>query len=353
MKKVLLVHQDTIQHYRVSIYNYISEYLFNRDFQLKVVSQGIQADNPYPPLFDFTKTPLTFITLFKWILTNSPSVVILFVNPKNKYLFPLMVFIKMAHIKLIYWGHGIDLQNKTSLYKLAFNKLQHSISDGLILYAEHLKEYINPMYHKKCFIANNTLNFSDVNIPDFNKQELLLSYGIKTIKNIIFSGRIQKRKRLGDLIAAFEYIDLKNTGLIIVGPHDRDVDISVLENKKNIYYIGPCYGNKVLMLLQASEVYCIPGAIGLSIVDAQFCGLPIVTEDVDHGPEIMYLQNGQNGFIVPKGNIQVLADRLRLLLIDDNLRAQFAESAKNTAATNAHIDRMCEGFFNCLQYVLK
>ena len=34
----------------------------------------------------------------------------------------------------------------------------------------------------------------------------------------------------------------------------------------------------------ACDVYCIPGAIGLSIVDAQFCGLPVVTEDVDHGP---------------------------------------------------------------------
>ena len=95
----------------------------------------------------------------------------------------------------------------------------------------------------------------------------------------------------------------------------------------------------------------MPGAVGLSIVDAFYCGLPVVTEEGEESPEIMYLKDGVNGFIVPNGDIQQLAAKLQLLLEDDALRAQFSLAAKNEIMTNGHIDNMCKGFRDALRFV--
>jgi glycosyltransferase involved in cell wall biosynthesis len=142
---------------------------------------------------------------------------------------------------------------------------------------------------------------------------------------------------------------MKETGLILVGSDDE----GILDNieGENIFRLGPVYGEESLELLSASDVYCLPGAIGLSIVDAFYCGLPVVTENVVHGPEIMYLKDGVNGFMIPKGNITQLAAKLKMLLTDGALRERFSQAARNEIMTNGHIDRMCEGFRRALEYV--
>ena len=127
------------------------------------------------------------------------------------------------------------MQDQGSLLKLLIYKLQHIISDALILYADHLKKNIDPALHKKCFIANNTLNLEDVIVPSFEKKGLLLSYGIKTLKNIVFTGRVQRRKRIEDLLSAFKLIKDCQTGLVIIGPMDKDLE-TVLHNKiENVF----------------------------------------------------------------------------------------------------------------------
>ena len=65
----------------------------------------------------------------------------------------------------------------------------------------------------------------------------------------------------------------------------------------------------------------------------------------------MYLKNGINGFIVPKGNVKELAAKLQLLLEDDELRERFSREAKREIMTNGHIDIMCKGFSDALRFV--
>ena len=164
-------------------------------------------------------------------------------------------------------------------------------------------------------------------------------------------GRIQKRKRVFDLIDAFRSLRLDSAGLIIVGPDEDKVLNHV--NDSNIYKIGPIYGDESLVLLSLSDIFCIPGHVGLSIVDAFWCGLPVVTENVIHAPEIMYLKDGENGFMVAAGNIPQLAQKLETLLLDDELRGRFSRAARKEIMSNGHIDKMCEGFREALAFVGK
>lgn len=349
MVKVLLINQDKIPHYRVPVYNYLSEYLGRRDIALTVVSCGAQDGNPHEIRFDHRVLPLSFVNLAKLLLKLNPDTVIFWVNLKYLYLFPVLMLTKIMRKKSIYWGHGRDLADEKARIKNIAYALEQGICDAIILYAEHLNRYVLPQYHSKVFVANNTLNMTEYRTGSISKERIRAKYGIKTDKNIICMGRLQKRKRLGDLFKAFEMIDNGQFGLILVGP---DAD-GILRNfvNDNVYKLGPVYGNDALDLLSASDVCCIPGAVGLSIVDAFYSSLPLVTMEGERSPEIMYLKDGNNGFVVKKGDVKQLAARLKELLENDTLRTEFSRAARNEIMLNGHIDVMCKGFYDAIQFV--
>jgi hypothetical protein len=83
MKRVLLIHQDKIQHYRVSIYKYLSIFLRRRGFYLTVASDGVQQSSPHHIAFHFTGIRLNVINLVKTVKESEPDVIIFFVNLRN------------------------------------------------------------------------------------------------------------------------------------------------------------------------------------------------------------------------------------------------------------------------------
>src|SRR5262249_11133024 len=121
---------------------------------------------------------------------------------------------------------------------------------------------------------------------------------------------------------------------------------------ENIYKIGPIYDSKKFDLMSACDIYCLPGAVGLSIVDAFHCGLPLITEEGDESAEMMYLKSGENGFIVPRGDSRAMTEKLLMLLDDSEVRARFSANARREIAQNGHIDKLCEGFRRALAHAV-
>lgn len=353
IKNILLVYDDgrKLPNYRVENYKYLHTYLKDHNYKFAVVAEGVQKG--FENIVDFPLFNLKFgiRNLIRLVLKFKPQACILVINHSKYYFFPILLFLKVARIKAITWTHGVNLQRKNSILSRLIHYLEHALCDGIILYAEHLKKFIAKSHRRKVFVANNTLNLTEYKPQYTDRRKILGKYGIKTEKNIIFVGRIQKRKRIQDLLMAFSLIREPKWGLIIVGPDEEGILYQLTKKDMRIYTIGPLYGKEVLDLLSACDVFCIPGAIGLSIVDAMYCGLPVVTEKVDHGPEIMYLRDGENGFLVEKGNYKALADCLRLLLEEEELRVKFSKSAREEIATNGHIDNMCKGVVECLNFL--
>jgi len=268
---------------------------------------------------------------------------------RHVYLFPVYLVVKgIFGRRIVWWGQGRDLLDAEARLKNLAYATEHAMCDAIILYAEHLRKYVAPRFRHKIFVANNTLALTYAGPAPGNKDKILKSYHIRTAKNIICMGRFQKRKRIDQLVAAVQLMNRSDIGLILVGPDTESILDSV--NGPNIYKLGPMYGDERFDLLSAADVYCLPGAVGLSIVDAFYCGLPFVTEEGDESAEISYLRHGENGFIVPRGNVTELAKSLLLLLDNDDLRARFSKAARKEILVNANIERLCEGFALALQY---
>ncbi|MBU0729751.1 MAG: glycosyltransferase family 4 protein [Proteobacteria bacterium] len=344
--RVLLINQANIPHFRIPVYGYLKKYLKNYGYDFMVTAAGIQPGNPHPVEFQYFEIPLSARSLTGLIRIQKIDVIISWVDMKHLYLFPVYFIAKMLGRKMIYWGQGGDLLDRKSKIKNLAYATEQALCDAIILYANHLKKYVPARFHNKVFIANNTLCVSYQGLKDKTKESVLKEFGIHTKKNIICVGRLQKRKRLEHLFEAHSQMKRADIGLILVGP-DQDGVLNPYEGE-NIFKLGPVYGDKKFDLLSSADVYCLPGAVGLSIVDAFYCGLPLVTEGGDESAEIMYLKNGENGFVVPRGEIPELRKKLLLLLDDTELRSKFSSAAKREISENGSIEKMCKGFRDAL-----
>lgn len=302
--------------------------------------------------FDFKKTQLNIFACIREIKKINPDVVILFLHLKDIVIWPLIHILRLKKIPVIYWNHGINLQTPNNKIKNAFFHYVHNISDAIILYSPNELKYIEPKNHKKTFIAYNTLNFNS--FPDIkrSKKELLNKYNVKTRKNVLFVGRIQPRKRLDDLLKCFENIE-KRIGLIVVGPGIQKKQMVKINRIDNIKYFGPIYDNvKINEIFKMCDLFSIPGTNGLGLNQAFYWGLPAVAENVNHSPEIFYLKQEKNGYIVPKGDIRELRERIKHLLMNEDLYKKFSQNARKTIQKEGSIERMYEGFQKAMEFCL-
>ena len=82
-------------------------------------------------------------------------------------------------------------------------------------------------------------------------------------------------------------------------------------------------------ILAGGDVYVWPGcgeAYGLSYLEAQAAGLPVVAQRTAGVPEVV--QDGETGLLTAEGDIESFAAALRRFVGDAALRAQFSERAR-------------------------
>jgi glycosyltransferase involved in cell wall biosynthesis len=347
MKTVVLLNGGAVPHYRVPVYSRLAHHLLPHGYHLVVIAERIQDGGPQAVEFQYVQSQMTGAGVMGWLNRVRPDAIIFWTNPRP-LIFGLMLLAKARGIRLIHWGHRRDLQSRHAALKHALYDLEHLLDDAIIVYSPGLKERLPRFLRAKTFAANNTLDVAGYNMSNIERHRVRAQFGIRASKIIICLGRLQARKRIGDLLLAFEALGMSDVGLVLGGPDEDGLLHEV--DAPNIHKVGPVYGEEALALLAASDVYCLPGAIGLGIVDAFFCGLPVVTERVRHGPEFMYFREGVNGFAVDEGDISGLADCLRRLLSDDALRARFSQAARDEILTHGHIDRMCSGFRQAIDH---
>lgn len=86
-------------------------------------------------------------------------------------------------------------------------------------------------------------------------------------------------------------------------------------------------------IFRQASVVCLPTTYGEGIpkvlIEAAACGRPIVAYDVPGCREIV--RNGENGFLVPRGDVAGLVSALRILLTDAHLRTCMGRKGHNIA----------------------
>ncbi len=96
----------------------------------------------------------------------------------------------------------------------------------------------------------------------------------------------------------------------------------------SIFYTGQLNLEETMSALRSSDVFVWPAfneAIGMAILEAQSCGLPMVVGDSGAVSDIV--KDGESGYIVAPDDTKAMASRIDCLLKNPNIREAFSATA--------------------------
>lgn len=348
MKKVLLI-SNYVFHYRIKIYNYFAKEFSKLGYEFHVLSNEYQ-NNKYDIHFNKHEKDFSIKGYIDEINKINPDVVINFLHLKDKLIIPLTYYCKVKKIPMIYWNHGINLRDPNNKLKNCIFRFVHNISDAIILYTPNELKYIKAKNKEKTFIAYNTLNFKDINKSIVSsKEHIKKKYKINEEKIILYVSRVLPYKKLDVLLEKFK--GNNNIGVVIVGNGISDEQMQLINSYNNLHYLGEMYDRDVWDIFSIGDIYSTPGHIGLGLNEAFYWGKPVVVLEGNHAPEIYYLEQGKNGFIV--SDEKDLKEKVLYLLENKEIYNNFSNYAKKTYRDKCDISNMFNGFIKAIDYCLK
>jgi glycosyltransferase involved in cell wall biosynthesis len=311
---------------------------------------------------------------FLYLIKERPEAMLAINNISQLTEYFSFILCRMLGIKFIWWTHAYDHgPNRTMLKNKTLRHLRTSVShyflkksDTIITFSEEGKNYLVDcgISGKKIFCAPNTLNTQSMFElyrqleSDNSRSKLKEFYGLPSDASIVlFCGRLQKRKSIDLLIKAFSTFENNRYYLLIVGDGPERFFLEALSEKlkvKNVRFLGEIYDEKRLsQVFFISSIFVMPGAIGLSIVQAFSYRLPVITlEDLHHGPEIQYFEKDYNGFMLKKGDYPGIAKKINELFSNKKLLEDFSANAFLTAQNKCNINETLKEINNAISYAL-
>jgi len=159
--------------------------------------------------------------------------------------------------------------------------------------------------------------------------------------NALFLGSVGPWKGAFELLKAMA--SLRQRGcplhLWVCGYEEREGDldrarvlIQEMQLEDTCQLLGTVGGEEKAELLSTANLLVLPShheGLPMVIVEAMAAGLPIVATPVGGIPEVV--RDGYNGFLVPVGEVEALAEKLAVLAGDPNLRELMGQRSREIA----------------------
>lgn len=159
-----------------------------------------------------------------------------------------------------------------------------------------------------------------------------------TAKRIISIGRYDYDKGNDLLLQAWSIIEkqMPEWSLDIYGNGDKEPyqkQMAELEiNSQRCHLFGPVTDVKKEYL--SSSIFVLPSrfeGFGLVIIEAMACGVPVVAFDCENGPRSI-ITDAENGFLIPPFKIVLFAEKIMLLMKNQELRYRMGADAQKAAS---------------------
>jgi glycosyltransferase involved in cell wall biosynthesis len=378
MKNIVFIARDARwQKYRNEIFNLLAE---KYDYRFNVLTCGkveyyIRVNQKvkyysFKNLFPLKWKMSFFPGAIFYIIREKPQVVLALNNISQLTEYLTFLICKINRIPFIWWTHAFDHgPNRTILKSQTLRNIRVRInlfflkkSDAVITFSENGKEYLvnNGVKESKIYSAPNTLN-THIMFENYSKLEMTSDkLAIKKAYNlpsdskiVLFCGRLQKRKNIDLLLKAFSNFNNKNYYLLIIGNGNEKNNLQSLAKEldvRNVMFLGEIFADdKLSELFYISDIFVMPGAIGLSIVQAFSFRIPIITlDDPSHGPEFQYFEQGYNGYMLNKGDHEGIGRKIDEIFSDDELLRNLKKNAFDTAKSKCNIDETLKRMDNAL-----
>jgi glycosyltransferase involved in cell wall biosynthesis len=170
-------------------------------------------------------------------------------------------------------------------------------------------------------------------------------------RKILFVGRMVEKKGVPVLIRAFAQVRsrLRDAELIMIGegPDLEAAKQLAVDLNVPVSFEGKQPADVVLTLLNETRVLCLPSltaangdaeGLGIALLEAQACGVPVVTSA--RGGATEGIIDGVTGFAFSEGDVEELSARLCAVLEDDDRALAMSHAAREFAVRTFDI-RKC------------
>lgn len=260
--------------------------------------------------------------LIKHLKSVKPDVVISFMHTSNIYSIWACKWLSIPCIISERANHAVD---KIPTNHERLRNLSYPHCSKLIVQTRGNQNYYSKILPlDKISIVPNAISSiikSNRAFKGGNKERFILSVG--SFKN----GKAQDV-----LIKAFAQLpNSSNWRLVFLGEGQNLVKFKMLVNElglagkvdfKGAQKDVPFYYNRAAMFVFTSEHEGFPNAL----LEALYFGIPSISTNCPHGPADM-ITEGENGFLVPVGDVNALVEKMRLLMESIELQEKFRKNA--------------------------
>jgi glycosyltransferase involved in cell wall biosynthesis len=164
---------------------------------------------------------------------------------------------------------------------------------------------------------------------------------------VLFVGRVVKDKGVSELLLAFRALESENTHLLLVGPKEDDLDplpdwaCEEIDRNPRIHAVG--FQHDIEAYLECCNLLAVPTyreGFGNVFIQAAAMERPVVATRI---PGVVdSVKEGVSGYLVPPKDHSSLAEIIKLLLSDRELRLQLGTSGRKWVEDNFDRNRIWE-----------
>lgn len=260
--------------------------------------------------------------------------------------------------KVITTLHGTDitLVGAERSY-LPITRFSIEQSDGVTSPSEYLKEAT----YEKLSVARSKVievipNFVNTEIfsPGNNENKASLAKLIgrcpikEHVKLITHVSNFRPVKRIEDVIRVFSIVQQNiNSQLILVGDGPERSKAEALCRELGLTNKVCFLGKQAsfLPVLRCSDLFLLPSeteSFGLAALEAMSCGVPVVASNVGGLPEV--IDDGKEGFLAPVGDVEQMAEKALLILMDPILKQAFSDRCRQKALTKYRLEQVVDRY---------
>ena len=155
--------------------------------------------------------------------------------------------------------------------------------------------------------------------------------------NILFVGRLEKRKGLKYLLEAYSLLkwDLPNIRLIVVGPGHPDRDsfrIIGARGLEDVVFAGKVSYEDLARYYATADIFCSPAtgseSFGMVLAEAMAASKPVVASEIEGYKGIV--THGQEGLLFPRKDPASLAESLALLIENPDMARRMGANGRES-----------------------
>ena len=227
-------------------------------------------------------------------------------------------------------------------------------SDVSIAVSKTLKKNIcekTGIPENKIIVIYNGVDTDKFN-PNVPAEDIKGKYGLKNSEIVLFVGRVAPAKGLEYLIKAANLIinekNVKDVKFLIVGPFKYMFSeskmrrtnyvrrlINLMEKyslQDHFIFTGSVLEKDLLKFYATCDVFVLPSlfeAFPMVLVEAMASGKPVIGSKVGGISEV--IENGRNGFVFESKNYRELAEKILILLEDEELKKSMGKRSRKVA----------------------